>query len=289
MPKTKQSQPTDGAVAVEDRKPTTKSAKYQVPAVTRAFAILETLSVSETGLQVREIAKIHHIPYSTAFYLLETLAEGGYLRRSEDEKRYQLGHKLFRLAQRGAELPAPDLRRVAGPLLEELVHATGINGHIAILEGDEVIYIDKKEPPGIVRINTYIGRRNAAYRTSVGKALMMHLPEEEVRQLILPEKLVKKTDRTITTIDGLLADLRLSRSRGFACDDGEDGKDSRCVAAPIFDHDGKVMAAIGIVGVFGQIEVERFEPLGKLVRTYGLEISRRLGYAPPVTDINQPA
>jgi DNA-binding IclR family transcriptional regulator len=259
--------------------PAAKPPKYRVPAVRRAFAILETLSVSEGGLQAKEVATSHQMPYSTAFYLLETMAEAGYLRRVEEDKRYVLGHRLFRLANRASTVPYPDFRHLAGQALEELVEVTGITGHIAVLEGDEVIYVDKRDAPGLVRLNTWIGRRNNAYCTSVGKALLMYLPESDIKAMYPPAKLVRKTDRTITTIEGLLADLALSRERGFAYDDGEDGPESRCVAAPIFDHNGTAIASIGLVGVFSQIEPQRADSFGKLVRKYATDVSRKLGYS----------
>lgn len=268
--------------------PKARTPKYQVPAVRRAFALLETLSVTDKGMQARELAKVHRLPYSTVFYLVETLTEAGYLSRTEDEKRYVLGPRLFRLANRASTVPDPDLRKVGGAVLEELVEVTGINGHIAILEGDEVVYVDKREPPGLVRLNTWIGRRNNAYCTSVGKALLMCLSEQQVRALYPPQKLVRKTDRTITTIEGLLDNLEISRSRGFAYDDGEDGPESRCVAAPIFDHTGRAIASIGLVGVFSQIEPHRYESFGKLVRQYAGQISRKLGWTPRSTESDRP-
>jgi len=268
---------TLGATAKRDK-------KYWVPAVQRTFAILETISLSDGGLSPREISVIHQLPYSTVFYLLETLAEGGYIECGEDGKRYHLGHRLFTLVQRANAPPSPDLRRIAKPFLSELVSATGLTGHIAILEADEVIYIEKQDAPGLVRLNTWVGKRNTPHSTSVGKALLMHKPEGEVRRLLPASKLRRKTQRTIIGIERLLEELAKSRIRGYAVDDREDGPESRCVAAPIFDSNGEVFASIGVVGVFNQIDARRFHTFGELVRFYATKFLADWAMSPYATN-----
>lgn len=107
----------------------------------------------------------------------------------------------------------------------------------------------------------------------------MHLSDDEVRKLVPQETMVRRTERTITSQDLLLQDLARSRERGFVIDDAEDEAEGRGLAAPIFDSDGKVTASVGFAGTLAQIDLHRIEALGKVIKNYAGQISRRLGYA----------
>src|SRR5437763_11869228 len=155
---------------------------YQVPALKRAFAILDTLNHTSFGLTVQEVSQQHAIPYSTAFYLLETMRECGFAERSEDSKKYRLGHKALSFRETNAGCYLLDLRTIARPIMEELTELTGLTTHLAILERDEAVYIEKVEPSGFIRLYTWIGKRNSVHCTAVGKALLMCLPEAETRR-----------------------------------------------------------------------------------------------------------
>ena len=252
--------------------------KYQVPALKRAFAILDSLNQTSFGLTVQEVSEQHGIPYSTAFYLLETMRECGYAERNEDSKKYRLGYKVLSFREGNAARYLLDLRAIARPLMDEVTELTGLTSHMAILERDEAVYIEKAEPPGFIRLNTWIGKCNSLYCTAVGKALLMHLPELEVKRLCPPNILIRRTPRTITSPDQLLEELLRSLERGYAIDDAEDEGEGRCVAAPIYNEERKVIASLGIAGTLTQIDLNRLDALGKLVKNYAGQISGRLGY-----------
>jgi DNA-binding IclR family transcriptional regulator len=150
--------------------------------------------------------------------------------------------------------------------------------HLAILDKDEALYIEKTEPPGFIRLNTWVGKRNKLHCSAVGKALLGYLSEAESRKLCPPSSLTRRTNRTITSLTVLLADLAKVRLRGYAIDDGEDEAEGRCVAAPVFCADGKVVASVSVSGTMTQIDVHKLDALGKLVRNYAAQISGRLGY-----------
>lgn len=255
--------------------------KYQVPALQRAFAILDTLNHTSFGLTVQEVSQAHKIPYSTAFYLLETMRECGYAERSDDSKKYRLGHKALSFRESTAARHMLDLRTIARPVMEELTELSGLTIHLAILERDEAVYIEKVEPKGFIRLYTWIGKRNSVHCTAVGKALLMNLPEDEVHKICQPKTMIRRTERTITSLDLLVADLRLSAQRGYSVDDAEDEREGRGVAAAIFNEQGKVVASLGVAGSLGQIEFGRVDAIGKLVRNYAAQISQRLGHRQP--------
>lgn len=262
--------------------------KYQVPALKRAFAILDSLNHTSFGLTVQEVSQQDKIPYSTAFYLLETMRECGYAERSEDSKKYRLGHKALSFRESNAARYLLDLRTIARPLMEELTELTGLTTHLAILERDEAVYIEKVEPNGFIRLYTWIGKRNSLHCTAVGKALLMYLTEDEVRKICQPNTLIRRTERTITSLDALLSELRLSAERGYAIDDVEDEPEGRGIAAPIYNDQGKVVASMGVAGGLSQIEFSRTDAIGKLVRNYARQVSERLGHSAVVPQHAEP-
>jgi DNA-binding IclR family transcriptional regulator len=251
---------------------------YQVPALKRAFAIFDSLNHTSFGLTVQEVSQEHDIPYSTAFYLLETMRECGYAQRSEDSKKYRLGHKALSLRESNLANYLLDLRTIARPMMEEVSVLTGLTIHLAILERDEAVYIEKVEPRGFVRLYTWIGKRNSLHCTAVGKALLMCLTEEEVRAICKPGTLIRRTERTIVSIDPLLKELRHSAERGYAIDDIEDEPEGRAVAAPIYNGQGNVVASLGVAGSLSQLEFSRLDAIGKLVHNYAERTSLHLGH-----------
>jgi len=252
--------------------------KYRVPALKRAFAIFDSLNHTSFGLSVQEISQEHKIPYSTAFYLLETMRECGYAERSEDSKKYRLGHKVLSFRESNVARYHLDLRAIARPIMEELSELTGLTIHLAILERDEAVYIEKVEPNGFIRLYTWIGKRNSLHCTAVGKALLLGLTEDEVRRICPPSSLVRHTERTIVVFDALVAEVRQSADRGYAVDDIEDESEGRAVAAPIYNEQGKVIASLGVAGSLSQIEFSRIDAIGKLVRNYAERCSQRFGH-----------
>src|SRR5215467_58440 len=219
--------------------PTSRASRrktYQVPALKRAFAILDTLNHTSFGLTVQEVSQQHAIPYSTAFYLLETMRECGYAERSEDSKKYRLGHKTLSFRESKATRGLLDLRTIARPVMEELTELTELTTHLAILDRDEAVYIEKVEPKGFIRLYTWIGKRNSVHCTAVGKALLMYLAEPDVRRICQPATMVRRTERTITSLDVLIPELRNTAERGYTIDDAEDEREGRGVAAAIFEE-----------------------------------------------------
>jgi DNA-binding IclR family transcriptional regulator len=219
------------------------------------------------------------MPYSTAFYLLETMEKSGYVERDDSSKRYSVGYKLLAFREGSAARNNLNLRALALPLMEELTEVTGLTCHLATLEKDEAVYIEKAEPAGFIRLNTWVGKRNSLHTTAVGKALLMFTPDEQVIKIFKDVGLPRKTDRTITRIEAFLEDLAHCRDRGFAMDDGEDENDGCCIAAPVFAGGDHVVAAIGLSGTLTQVDAQRREAIGKLIKNYARQISSRRGHS----------
>jgi DNA-binding IclR family transcriptional regulator len=251
--------------------------KYSVPALARAFEILEILSMSSVGLTKMDIARQVKIPYSTAFNLLNTMEQHGYVRKDQGSGRYYLGLKLLSLGN--IQIKDVSLRDMAAPALEELVRRTGLTAHLAILDRGEAVYIDKKEPEGFLKINSWIGKRNYVHTSAVGKALVAGMDLTQV-QHIWDSGLPKRTPHTVASWKKLKSELAAARKCGYAIDKEEDEIGGRCVAAPIVNGTGLAVAAIGLSGIVSQIPDERIPLLGEMLRSAAEVISTRLGYRP---------
>jgi DNA-binding IclR family transcriptional regulator len=246
-------------------------------AVERALAILEAVSQREAGLTNSEISRKLEIPKSSASYILRALEARGYLRRERGTGKYHLGLKVLSLA-RGVGGEA-DLKQAALPVLKRLVERTGLTAHLAVLDQAEAVYVEKVESPGFIQMDTRVGKRMELHSTGVGKSLIAHLPAADVEALIKGRSLKRKTPKTIVSHAGLLKELEKVRERGYAIDDEENSLGARCLAAPVFDGFGKVIAAVGVSGTIAQIDRASIRRTVERVREAAREISKQIGHS----------
>ncbi len=251
--------------------------KVTTTSVERALDILEFVARAERGQTNSDISRRLDIPKSSASYLLRTLESRGYLRRDDESGRYRIGIKVIGLGQ--SAIQGLDIRRVAEPILRELVEETGLTGHLAILDHGRAVYIDRAEKPGFLLINTWVGRELTVHSTGVGKVLVMDLPLAELDAILERDGLPQKTPKTITTRAAMLDELERVRKQGYAVDDEENNLGVRCVAVPIYDQSGRVLAAFGLSGPTSHARPESVSPVSELMRTAASRVSRQLGYA----------
>ncbi len=244
------------------------------PAVESALAILEILgSAQEVG--VTELARKLGMGKSSVHRLLRTLAAKGYVEKNPQTDRYRLAYRLFVLGSAAAERYG--LKDLAAPVMERLSAQVGETANLGVLEGDRVISLHKVEGPHLLRMHLDPGRGVPAHATALGKVLLAGLPADELETWLRSHRLVRLTRHTLT--ERLRAAVRHAAARGFAVDNEECSLGLRCVAAPIRDRRGSVVAAVSISGPTQRIPMESIRRLAALVREAGLEISRRLGYA----------
>lgn len=247
-----------------------------VRAVERAFLLLEALGRSEQGLTLSQLARRLTIPRSTAYCLLETLERCGYLHHERPGGRYTLSLKLFSLAN--SALHAIALRKQAAPVLWDLMRKTRLTVHLGILEHHEVVLVDRVEPPSPVRIATWLGKRMGVHCTALGKALTAWLPEADIDRLIRERGLLRHNENTIVSARRLKEELRAVRVLGYAVDNEEEEIGMRCVGAPVFDADGRVIAAVSVAGTSDQIDEANVQELAAKVKAAAKAISESCGW-----------
>jgi DNA-binding IclR family transcriptional regulator len=161
---------------------------------------------------------------------------------------------MFRLGYQALE--GIELRSVARPHMERLSATTGETVHLGSLEDGDVVYIDKVESKHRVRMVSRIGAIATIHCTGVSKGIVAFLPDVERHQLLEAHELTRFTDRTLTTVEALEADLALSRERGYAVDNEENEPGIHCVSAPIFSGEGEVVGAMSVTAPVNRIDRE---------------------------------
>ena len=245
-------------------------------AVERALAMLEAVAQNAEGLSNAEISRQLEIPKSSASYILRTLEKHGYLGRSEDSGKYRVGLKILTLS-RGA-LGGLDVRAVALPFMRRLMHHSGLTCHLAVLDGPDAVYVEKVEPEGFIRMDTWVGRRMRVHATSVGKAIVAHIPEDELQGILRKRPMEKRTPKTITSLAKLLKELEKVREQGYAVDDEENNLGARCLAAPVFDDRGCIAASLGLSGTTEQVSPQTMPRILVSLKEAARQISAALGY-----------
>lgn len=251
--------------------------RYNIRVLDRAFRILSLLTDAKPRT-LAEISESIDLNPSTTFRMLSTLSYHRYVRRNEMTNQYQLGLACLELAQ-GYTL-SDNLGRVALTELEALRDETKETVHLVILDQMQVVYIEKI--PGLHAIgimSSSVGRHAPAYCTGVGKVLLAYLKEDQVRSFYDQNRLHRYTSNTITDLDLLMQQLAQVRCQGYALDKGEHEDEVRCVAAPIFDMEGKAVAAISISGPALRMDpIEENYPLIERAKETALRISQEMGY-----------
>lgn len=245
-----------------------------VHAVERAFRLLDALARNNAG--VSELARATGLHKATVHRLLRTLRELGLVELGPDGTRYRLGLRLLELG--GRVLARLDLRDVARPYLTALRDRTRLTVHMAVLDGAEVVYIEKLDSPANLRMASFVGTRNPAYRTALGKAVLAALPNNELQAVLAKTRFLPRTSNTITTPDALRQELVATRARGYAIDNVENEEGIRCVGAPVYGHTGRVVASISVSGPVFSVTTEELDGLGRMVADTAQQISRALGY-----------
>ena len=250
--------------------------RKNIQSVTRALAILEFLATCRNGERLTAISQELGLNKSTTHSLIITLEDTGYVQQDQTTAKYSLGLKLFELGQ--VVHANMDLRNIAIPFLQELAVKFCETVHLAILSKGEVVYIDKVDTSRSIRIGSQIGGRNPAYCTGVGKVLLSGLTDKELADTLGTVKLEKFTANTIVSKEVLYKHLEKVKQDGFALDQEEIEEGLSCIAAPIKNHRGKVIAGISVSGPSSRMRSEILGELKDDVMDKALQISRRLGY-----------
>lgn len=240
----------------------------------KGLRVLEWMARAERPCGATELAKALDLTKSNAHRILKTLQTAGFVRHHGENGRYAMTFKLWELGQ--LAVTRLDLKLESRNAMSWLAAQSRETVHLSILDGQEVVYLDKIESQEPVRAYTTVGGRAPCYAVATGKALLAWQPPE-VRDKVM-QHLERFTASTLADAALLGPELARIREQGFAVNLGEWRESVGGVAAPIRDAEGEVVAAIGISGPRIRITAERVAPLAALVIEAAASISGRLGY-----------
>ena len=267
------------------QKATTKGKKPAnlVQTIARMALILEIIGTYPNGLSLGELSEKAELPKGTTHRLLTSMAYFDFIRQDPASKHYQLGFKLVQLGN--ILLSHIDIRQEARPYLIELSDELQETVHLVVLDQNKALYVDKVDLhslKGGLQMVSSLGSRNPLNCSAVGKILLAYMPEDAADMIMQNLDPERRTGNTITDPIELKRHLHRIREKGYAIDDEENEIGVRCVAAPIRNEIGKVVAAMSVSGPTTRITMTKInDSLKYRVRETALRISRKLGYNVP--------
>ncbi len=264
------------------------SSDSTIQSVVTSLRVLQAFTPTDRILGVSELARRLGIGKSTVHRALQTLASEGFVTQTTGG-RYRLGIKLWELGLQVVH--GLELREIAHHHVEGLHTRTGETAHLSVLEGADVVFVDRMESQETLRMFSRVGVRVPAHCTSTGKAILAFSGEEAVAAVVAGG-LPRMTARSINSADMLQRALEQVRRDGYAYSLEESEVGVNSVGAPVFDHRARVVAGVSVAGPMSRIRRDRVRELGALVRRVANDISRELGYrqtAAPARTSNSPA
>ncbi|MFD0663610.1 IclR family transcriptional regulator [Thermocatellispora tengchongensis] len=252
----------------------------------RGLRILSAFTGDRSVLGIADLARAAGLNKSTTHRYVATLTALEFLEQDPETRKYSLGPRAVDLGF--AAIDSMELTRVTGPLLQALAAETGFTVSMAVCDGPDIVYVDRRRSGRrsalAMDLNLHVGSRLPAYCTSMGKALLAYKDPAALRQILDHTDMARRGPKTITNREQLLAALARVRQSGVAVNDEELAPGLRSLAAPVRDRSGGVVAAINIAVYLtpapATVEALSGRLEGPLRRT-AAEISRRLGYRPP--------
>ena len=247
----------------------------RLSSVTTAIHLLKTFTETDQELGISELAKRLNIAKSTVHRLASALLDEGFLQQNPETGRYGLGVGLFSL---GSLVRSQlDVTTESKTYLNALRAQVGENVRLAVLERDSIVILHDFEGPQTLRLRSATGQLRPAFCTAEGICLISGLRQPQLEAfLAYPRK--KRTDQTVVEEEGIVAKIRQVKRRGYAFEDEECDEGTRCVAAPIYNAEARIVAAVGVAGPRVRIKKSQVPALAQTVIATANEISQRMGF-----------
>ncbi len=256
-----------------------------IQSLARASAILEEIARNRQGIGLAQLSKNVGLHSSTAFHLVKTLVRLGYVHQDEESKVYRIGKLIYSLAS--AALDEVEMARLSGPFLDELSMRTGETSHIAVRSGTDIVVVGKSEGTGAFRIAERTGISRPAHATALGKILLAAMPAQNLDLFLRGYELRAITSRTITDRQRLEDELEKVRRTGIAYDDGEFHVEVRCIAVPVRNFRGSIVAAMGISTPVWRLSLHDLQEKANLLKGVADTLSATFGFQPEEPDLPQ--
>jgi DNA-binding IclR family transcriptional regulator len=246
------------------------------PALERGLKLLLLLARAREPLSLSELSAAIGVSRSTVYSLLATLQEYGFVEKDPRYKQYRLGLTTFELGS--SYLGKVDLVGAFDEVAKALVQLCQETVKLAVLDGRDVVYLGRQQGSlHSVQLVARVGSRVPAHATAVGKVLLAALSEADLDRLYAGQALPSLAPNTITDLAALKERLSAARRDGVAYDEAESSPGVHCVAAPIYDHSDRVVAAMSVGVPNDRYSEERMASITRLVREHAETLSRTMG------------
>ena len=247
-----------------------------IASVEKAINMLNIIADSERGVTVTEISHTTGLGVSATYHLLNTLKKNNFIYQDQESKKYTIGTGIFRLYALAERHNA--LMSVAKPQLDELSKICGETSNLIVLQGKDAVYVAQSISNHMINMFTQIGARVPYYCTGGGKVILAYRSKEEREAIANSTEYIRFTRHTILNASDLLAELDKIREQGVGYDKGEREEDVMCIAAPIFNAGGNVIAAMSISGPLYRLEGKGLDVLKEAVLKSAQALSGKMGF-----------
>ena len=245
--------------------------------VEKVIQIIEVMAHERQPMRLQDIVLKCEMPPSTALRMINTLLVYGYVNQDQTSLRYALSLKFAQIGSRVCEQVS--LRDMVHPLLVELSQRCQESSCLAIEEDMEVVYTDVVDgPDSMLKIMQRIGKRAPMHSTGIGKLLLLNYNSRQINEFIATKGLQVLTPNTLVTREALVAKLAEIRQQGYALDDEECELGARCVAAPVRDYTGKIVAGVSVSGPISRMSMERIAAIAPVVMETAAKMSQLMAY-----------
>jgi DNA-binding IclR family transcriptional regulator len=244
-------------------------------AVERALILLRYIVDHPEGLSIREVSREYGYSPATVQKLVSALNNQDFITQDQATERYHLGPEVVRLGLTAVE--RLEVRQVARPFLSTLSNETEETVFLAIARGDHVIYIDKVVSDRLIRMDAPLGVNRPFNCTSVGKVLLSGMPPDKVAELAVQGVFEHRTENSIVEIDAIQAELEQVHQRGWVLDNEEYALGAYCIGAPVYNHEGQIIAALTVSGPAERIK-GNLDILVEKVKSNAQAVSEVMGY-----------
>ncbi|BFM05137.1 IclR family transcriptional regulator [Halioxenophilus aromaticivorans] len=245
---------------------------YVIPNLSNACRILRLLVDTGKGLSRDEIADLINIPRSSTYRILQTLVTENFVEHRK--RRYHPGAGLYTL---GMQLSSVDrLRPLCRPVLHSLSQITGFTAHIAIPSGYQVLLLEVCDSPNLLRVASRAGAVAPIHVAATGKIFLSYLFADDLETIANEIGFARFTDRTLTSVEEVHKEINATLKRGYGMDEREYNDDVRCLATPLFDASGTVIAAIGVTSPISQFPKSDIQEVAKTVKEHALRCYKLL-------------
>lgn len=251
-----------------------------IKSLEKGLNIISLLSQHDSPLKLEELVRISGLRKTSCFRILQTLTRSGFALKDKDTGGYFIGPKIISIGLTALENRG--IRELALPFMKEVRQKTGATVNLAILNGSDVIFVERLQSAHIVEGNLRVGSRLSAHLSSMGKVILAHLPEAELNVVLKQIRFERKTEKTLASIKALKEELKKIRAAGFAVNNEELATGLFAIAVPLLNHTGVAVAGLNISFLLARhSQDEAMQNFRPLMLKAGREISAMMGFRVP--------